>query len=84
MMEKAELLKRLIQLNVHPKHYSIGGEIKDYAQNIERLHNGKYAYYYLERGEKNGFKVFDSEDEALLELIKGLEMNLKYGVNLSD
>jgi hypothetical protein len=82
-MKKEELLKRLIHLNVNPIHYSIGQEIKDDACNIERLANGQYAVYYLERGEKCGLKVFDNEDEALLELIIKLEFNLKSGVDLT-
>ncbi len=82
-MEKEELLKKLIMLNVHPKFYSIGVEIKDNAINIERLYNGKYAVYYLERGEKNDLKTFDTEEEALAELIKSLEVDLKYGLDLS-
>lgn len=82
-MNKEELIKKLISLNVHPKYYSVGVEIKDNAHNIERLYNGKYAVYYLEKGKKNGFIVFDSEEEALEELIKNLEFDLKYGLDLS-
>lgn len=71
-------------LNVHPRHYSIGIEIKDNAINIERLSNGKYDVYYLERGEKNSCKTFDTETEALDNLIERLETNIRYGLDLSE
>lgn len=82
-MEIVELLKELINLNIHPRHYSIGPEIKDNAYNIERVPNGHYAVYYLERGEKIGRKVFDTEEKALAELIASVKGNLKHGLDLS-
>ena len=83
-MNKEELLRKILSLNIHPKYFSVGVEIKDNAYNIERYHDGRYAVYYLERGEKNGLKLFDTEEEALQQLMKGLEANLKYGLNLSE
>jgi hypothetical protein len=83
-MEKSELLKKLIKLNIHPKFYSIGEEIKDNAENIEKRSNGSFLVYYLERGEKNNLKIFGSEEEALEELIHRLKINLDYGLDLSQ
>lgn len=77
------LLKTLIMMNVHPKYYSIGVEIKDDAYNVERLPNGKFAEYYMERGTNNGLKVFDTEQEALQQLVEDLKANMSYGVDLS-
>ncbi len=82
-MEKVELLRKLIKLNVPPRYYSIGEEIKDYAHNIEKLYNGTYAVYYLERGEKSGLKIFNTEEEALSKLIERLEEDIKDGLDIS-
>lgn len=83
-MNKEQLLIKLILLNIHPKYFSIGSEIKENAYNIEKLFDGKYAVYYLERGEKIALKTFDSDEEALSQLISCLEKNLKYGLDLSN
>lgn len=82
-MSVEDLLKKLIGMNIHPRHYTIGQEIKDYATNIELLANGKYAVYYLERGEKVGLKKFATEEEALTELIQNLEFEIKLGSDLT-
>ncbi len=83
-MTKEHLIVKLISLNIHPKYFSISIEIKENAYNIEKLFDGKYAVYYLERGEKNELNTFDSEEEALSQLISCLEKNLKYGLDLSS
>ena len=83
-MEEKELLETLIKLNVLPKYYSTGYEIKDYAYNIEQLASGSYAYYYLERGEKLGYKEFGSKTEALGKLIGDLKFNLLNNTDLTQ
>lgn len=75
-MKKEGLLAELTALNVLQKYYSIGNEIKDDAYNIERTANGKYAFYYYERGEKQGYREYEEEDEALVKLIESLKFNL--------
>ncbi|MFY0482522.1 hypothetical protein ACI6PS_07935 [Flavobacterium sp. PLA-1-15] len=84
MVKIEDLLKKLIRLNIHPKFYSIGFDIKENAYNIERMFNGEYALFYLERGERINERVFKTEEEALLHLISSLEKNLKYGLDLSN
>ena len=83
-MTKTDLLSKLLQLNLSSKYYSLGNEIKEDAYNIERLYNGKYALYFLERGEKVGLKIFNTENEAIGQLIQSLEFNIKIGHDLSD
>lgn len=81
-MDKVQLLKQLINLNIPPRYYSIGPEIKESAHNIELLASGKYALYYLERGEKVGMKIFDTEDDAMTALISRLKQDIADGLNL--
>jgi len=78
-MKKEGLLAELTALNVLQKYYSIGNEIKDDAYNIERIANGKYAYYYYERGEKQGYREY----EALVKLIEILKFNLDNKTDLT-
>lgn len=82
-MTESELLERLIKLNVPPKYYSIGGEIKDNAHNIELLPDRTYAVYYLERGEKAGKKIFRTKEEALAKLIERLKQDIADGLDLN-
>lgn len=64
-MNKDILLSQLKALNISPRYYSLGGEIKDDAYNIEKLSNNQFAFYYLERKEKIGLKIFQTEVEVL-------------------
>jgi hypothetical protein len=80
-MTKEDLIEALNQLKIHPKHYAIGGELKDYAQNVEKLPNGKYAVYYLEKSEKNAIKYFDDEFSA--ELFDRYKKQVSYGLDFS-
>jgi len=82
-MEEKKVLEELIQLNVLPKYYSIGYEIKDYAYNIEKLAKGKYAFYYYERGKKMGYQEYESKCEALMKLIQKLKFNLDNKTDLT-
>ncbi len=82
-MNKNCLLDKLKSLNVDIKYYSLGYEIKDNAYDIEKLSNNKFAVYYLERNEKVGLKIFETEIEALDHLIKSLSFNIKNGIDLS-
>jgi len=82
-MNEAEILEELSSLKILPKYYSIGYEIKDYAYNIERLADGRYAYYYLERAEKIGYQVYDNKVDALAKMIKALKSNLIYKIDLT-
>ncbi|MFO7951519.1 MAG: hypothetical protein R6U91_01735 [Bacillota bacterium] len=83
-MTKQELIKELERLKVNPKHYAIGGELKDNAHNVERLADGSYATYYLERGEKCGLKIFDSEGQANESMLNSILFDLKNGLDLSQ
>jgi hypothetical protein len=82
-MTKEDLIEALNQLKIHPKHYAIGGELKDYAQNVEKLPNGKYAVYYLEKSEKNAIKYFDDEFSAFDELFDRYKKQVSYGLDFS-
>ena len=77
------LVKELKKLNVDPRYYAYGGELKNNAYNIEKMYNGKFAVYYLERGEKCGLKVFDKETDANLELLNSLKFDLEHGLDLT-
>jgi|TARA_Y100000589_G_C26984647_1_gene560066 hypothetical protein len=83
-MNNQELIKQLNKLKVDPKYYAIGGELKDNAHNVERLYNGTYAVYYLERGEKCGLKIFDTESEANIELLNSIKFDIENGLDLSQ
>lgn len=82
-MTKDDVIEILKNLKVHPKHYAIGGELKDYAINVERMHNGQYAVYYSERGEKSKLKYYSDENEAYKDLLSRIKENLDYGLDLS-
>ena len=82
-MTKEELLKKLEVLNVHPKYYSLGVEIKDLAYNIELMSNGSYAVYYLERNEKNGIKYYDRIEDAYQNLYDSIKFNIDQNLDLS-
>jgi hypothetical protein len=82
-MTNDELIRELEKLKVKAKYYSIGGELKDNAINVERLPNGEYAVYYLERGDKVGLRVFKSELEANTALYKRILFDIEQGLNLT-
>jgi len=82
-MTKEELLIKLEELKVHPKYYSLEIEIKDLAQNIERMPNGSYALYYLERNEKNRIEYFESIEEAYQNLYERIKFNIDHKLDLS-
>ncbi len=83
MPSRNETIERLNNLNVHEKFYGIDGEIKEGAYNLVRRSDGKYETYFLERGEKNGLRVFETENEAYTDLLKSIEVNIRYGLDLS-
>jgi hypothetical protein len=82
-MTKEELMKRIEELKIHPKYYSLGIEVKDLAYNIEQMPNGSYAVYYLERNEKCGIKYFDRVEDAYQNLYEGLKFNIDHNLDLS-
>jgi hypothetical protein len=82
-MNKQELIKELERLKVNPRHYAIGGELKDYAHNVELISDCTYATYYLEKGEKCGLKIFDNEGEANKALYENILFDIENGLDLS-
>lgn len=82
-MNKTELVQKLEDLKIHPKYYSIGIEVKDNAYNIERIYDGTYAVYFLERGEKNDLHVFNDEEDANDFIYSIFLTHRKYGIDLS-
>lgn len=82
-MNKIELITKLILKGINEKYYSLGEEIKENAYNIELLPNGRYAVYYMERGEKSELKEFSNEEDANQNLFTRIVFNVENGLDLS-
>ena len=62
-MNLIELKKQLDDLGVNENSYSLGENFEDEQYCLEKT-GEKWHYYYSERGEKTGERVFDCEDDA--------------------
>jgi hypothetical protein len=63
MMTVEELRKELVQLGVKNSAYSICSEIGNEQYCLESA-EGKWYYFYSERGQRSGEKIFQDESEA--------------------
>jgi hypothetical protein len=82
-MKKEELIRRMCELNVHERYFSLEYEIKDYAFNIEKLANGLFSVYFLENSEKCKVKTFSMIEEAYQYLYDRIKFNIDNGLDLS-
>ena len=62
-MNKVELQTRLISENIIQDLYSFKTTFPNEAFCLIEA-NGKWEVYYSERGNKNGLKIFENEEEA--------------------
>ena len=63
-MNKGELENKLASLNIDPTAYCLSGGLPNECLVLNEGQNGTWEVYYSERGEKNSFRVFDSEGSA--------------------
>jgi len=71
LMNRAELENILRDRKVSPLAYSLGGGLPNEKYTLDQI-GPKWSVYYSERGQRNGERDFDSEDEAcryLLDLL---------------
>jgi hypothetical protein len=62
-MTLAELDALLLSKGISPNDYSLTGGLPNEAYCIEGS-DGKWKFYYSERGSRTGVKEFGTEDEA--------------------
>lgn len=82
-MDRQEFLKRMDELKVHPKFYSIDGIAKEYAFNLQELSKNKFAVFYLEKGEKIDENTFDNKNSAYEFLFREINEEIECGIDLS-
>ena len=66
-MNKKELAEKLILEGIRTDMYSLKGGLPNEAYCIDYEYEyGKWVVYYSERGNRNGLKYFDYENDACL------------------
>lgn len=63
-MDRAELERKLEQAGVSPEIYSLYGGLPSERFVLDKRTDGRWEFYYSERGDKSGVRVFDLEAEA--------------------
>lgn len=63
-MNRAELAIKLEQSGVSPEAYSLDGGLPNECYVLDRESNERWTVYYSERGQKSGYRSFDSESAA--------------------
>lgn len=77
-MNIADLVKKLDEIGVPKRYYSINGDLLPDAYILNKIY-GKWEYfYYDEKGNKNDYKSFDTEKDACMHMLSVLTNEMKY------
>lgn len=77
-MNLEELQKKINELNVPEYLYSIGNDLKSNAHILYKNYS-MWEYFYLdEKGNRNDFRVFNTDSDAYRYLLMKLEIEMKY------
>ena len=72
-MNIALLIKKLDEIGVPKRYYSINGNLLSDTYILNKIY-GQWEYFYFdEKGNKNGYKVFNNENDACLYMLNVLE-----------
>ena len=64
-MNTEQLKTHLATLRIDPTAYCLSGGLPNECLVLNQAQNGTWEVYYSERGERNGLRVFDSEENAV-------------------
>lgn len=77
-MKIKQLEERLDEMGISKSSYSINSDLSTDTFILNEIY-GKWEYFYFdEKGNKLGYKTFETEDEACEYLIKVCEAEIKY------
>lgn len=82
-MKEEEFLKRINDLNVNSKHYSLNGDIIEDILGIKKINENTFYTYYVERNKESNIEYFNTYQDALDNLFNLIVANLNYGLDLS-
>ena len=72
------LIKKLDAIGVPKRYYVINGSLLTDTYVLNQVY-GKWEYFYFdERGNKNDYQTFNSENDACMHMFGVLENELKY------
>lgn len=63
-MNRAELKRRLDELQVNPRFYSLEGEMLPDRMVLYHSYDKWIVFYFSERGNRENERIFSSEEEA--------------------
>lgn len=76
-MNIANLVKKLDEIGVPKRYYSINGDLLPDAYILNNIY-GKWEYfYYDEKGNRNDYKSFDTENGACMHMLSVLTNEMK-------
>jgi len=77
-MNVNQLEIELNNLGVPQNYYSINGNLKSDTYTLNKVYSKWEYFYFDEKGNKEGYRTFDNEDEACKYLLEKLKNELKY------
>lgn len=77
-MNIAQLIKELDKLSIPQKYYSINGYLKSDTYILNQVYNKWEYFYFDEKGNKEGYRSFDDENEACQYLLEKLKNEVEY------
>ena len=77
-MNIAYLVKKLDEIGVPKRYYAINGDLSSDTYILNQIHGRWEYFYYDEKGNKNDYKTFDTENDACMHILNVLKNEMKY------
>lgn len=77
-MNIEELKKKLEDLKVPQNYYQINGHLSTDTYMLNHIFNFWEYFYFDERGNQNGYRRFDNENDACIYFYKILQNEMRY------